>query len=90
MLKEVMQFHWLLGPRRVFTARVHMLLMVGGTLLMLLALQSGMQSHLTCAASLWSVAGFYGFAQLLRTESQAAVSGLGHLDAAGEARFVET
>ena len=89
MSKEVATFGSLLAPRREFTNRVHLLLMAGGTLVMLLALLSDMQPRLTCVASLWSVAGLYGLSQLLRPDSQEPAAVIDLTDAENEAELVE-
>lgn len=87
--REIARRNALLAPRREFTNRVHFLLMVGGTVVMLLAVLSNMQPRLTCAASLWLVAGFYGLVQLLRTDPRAAGSSLDDWDDQDEGERVD-
>ena len=56
-----------------FTNRVYLLLVVGGTVLMLLAVLGEMQPRLTCVAALWSASGLYGLSELLRPERRRAL-----------------
>lgn len=56
------------APRAGFTPGVYRMLMLGGTLLMILAVLGDMQPRLTCVAALWSVSGLYGLSEVLRKD----------------------
>lgn len=56
------------APRKVFTDLVYLMLMLGGSSVMLLAVVGEMQPRLTCVAALWSVSGLYGLSEILRSD----------------------